>query len=98
MKFKFQGQELVLDFPKYPTWGNQAIVANLPDGEPWAVLSVNLEFIPQGCVAIPDYKLPRGIVEALQEAKIIGNLVREIPSGYVLIPVYEFLGGKDGQN
>lgn len=68
--------------------GNKAITASLSNGEPWAVLSVNLEGLTQEEVAIKNYSEGEGVYEQLVSYKIIHPAHRFLNSGNVTgIPV-----------
>ncbi len=63
-------------------------------GEPMAVATVNLpeQTIPEPLVFIKDYAENEGILDALMGAGIVSEPLGFVPSGFVEIPVCEYLG------
>lgn len=90
MTFKINGKEWdnAYFMPTEYTNGNRALVVNDDDGRLYTC-SVNPgKEIPNDCIAIKDYSENVGMVNALSEMGIIGEWVEDIPSGWVVIPVF----------
>ena len=78
------------------TNGNVAIlIESGEDEEPIMTATVNpWQEVTDDCVAIKNYSENEGIVDVLKEQGIItGKPEYEIPSGYVVIPVYKLAEG-----
>jgi hypothetical protein len=77
-----------LSLSEYPN-KRTALVLRTLDGEPMAVLSVNLPANPMTDheIAIKDYSENDGVLAALMEANIVEEPHRFIASGHVVIPV-----------
>lgn len=63
-------------------------------GEPMATASVNMPDVydpAPGEVIIKDYSENEGILKALQEAGIVGSVLRTLPAGYVEVYVCQLL-------
>lgn len=76
-------------------YSNGRIALQLMDEEgPVAVGTVNVEDveIPSDCVIVKNYSENEGMLEALQQAGIVGVVVRQIRTGFVTVPVCKYLG------
>lgn len=64
--------------------GSTALLLKSLAGEPLAVATVALEVLPDdGNVFIKNWSENSGILESLQDAGIIGPVIREVPTGFV---------------
>jgi hypothetical protein len=61
------------------------------DGEPVTTATINLpmESMKADEVAIKNYSENEGIVEALKEAGVITEKVRDVGAGFTIVPVYK---------
>lgn len=60
-------------------------------GEPIATSTVNIPGLLEGYVAVKDYSENEGMLEALQNAGIVGPTEFLMPQGFVDIPVCKLL-------
>lgn len=89
----FQGKQYLLEFEKYQTNGNTAIVLIDPEQPefPAAVATCNVMDFPieRELVGIKWWSENTGMVEALVEAGVIEPQTEfEIPSGFVTVPFH----------
>lgn len=90
-KVNYQGEKLNIQFTRYSENNNIAIRLYNEKG-PWCVATINLGVkLPDSLVAIKNYSENEGVLEALREAKIVGETVDVIPSGFVIIPIVKLL-------
>ena len=92
--FKFGQYQLVPQFGQYRNNNRVSItLLDAEDGIPFAVATVNLpdEPLEENEIAIKNHSENEGILWALQEAGIVGQVKREVQSGFVRIPIVELL-------
>jgi hypothetical protein len=92
--FKFGQYQLVPQFGQYRNNNRVSItLIDAEDGIPFAVATVNLpdEPLEENEIAIKNHSENEGILWALQEAGIVGQVKREVQSGFVRIPIVELL-------
>lgn len=95
IKVKFKQWNCIAEFSRYVD--NNRISIQLIEektAEPIATASVNLTYIKgmtDNEIAIKDYSENEGMVKALKEAGIIGELILTVQSGHVNIGIYEIL-------
>jgi Domain of unknown function (DUF4313) len=92
--FKFGQYQLVPQFGQYRNNNRISItLLDAEDGIPFAVATVNLpdEPLEENEIAIKNHSENEGILWALQEAGIVGQVKREVQSGFVRIPIVELL-------
>lgn len=92
--FKFGQYQLVPQFGQYRNNSRVSItLIDAEDGIPFAVATVNLpdEKLEENEIAIKNHSENEGILWALQEAGIVGQVKREVQSGFVRIPIVELL-------
>lgn len=83
VRTKYIDEDVVIWVEKY-TNGSTALTLFTPDGFPLATATVALEILPEeGNVFIKDWSENDGMLRALQEAKVVGPLIRSIPTGFV---------------
>lgn len=97
IKVKFKKWNCIAVFKKYAD--NHRTAIELEDektGEPIAIASVNLseKTIHKNEIAIKDYSENEGMVKALTEAGIIGDLIYSVQRGFVKIGIYQLLKTK----
>ena len=93
-KYIAEGTRAVLYWHRYHQHGNPGLQLRSEDGEPLLTASVNPDHkLPDGCIAIKTWSENEGVAQDLRDAGIIGSLVDQLPSGYVVINVYELLAG-----
>ena len=93
-QFKFGQYTLVPQYGKYRNNDRVSItLLDAEDGIPFAVATVNLpdEPMEENEVAIKNHSENEGILWALQDAGIVGEVKREVQSGFVRIPIVELL-------
>lgn len=76
-------------------YGNGRIALELYNHEgSIAIATVNCPHveIPSDCIVVKNYSENEGMLEALQEAGIVGGVVGHIHTGFVIVPVCEYLG------
>lgn len=94
-KVKFKQWNCIAEFSRYVD--NDRISIRLTEeetAEPIATASVNLTFIKgmtDNEIAIKDYVENEGMVKALKEAGIIGEIILTVQSGHVNIGIYQLL-------
>lgn len=81
---------------KFGKYRNDRLVIELIDAKdesPALVATVNLPNVNLGDkeIIIKDYSENEGVLKALQEKKIVGPIKRNIPTGWVLVPVVDLL-------
>ena len=93
-QFKFGQYTLIPQYSKYRKNDRISItLIDAEDGIQFAVATVNLPDEPMGEneVAIKNHSENEGILWALQNAGIVGEVKREVQSGFVRIPIVELL-------
>jgi len=88
---KFMGEDLQISFAEYSN-GRTAI--QLVDDEgPFAVATTNLPDVEMEDdeVAIKDYSENEGMLAALQQAGVVGDVVGVVEQGFAKIPVCKLL-------
>ena len=93
-EIKFGQYTLVLQFGQYRNNNRVSItLIDAEDGIPFAVATVNLPDEPMADneVAIKNHSENEGILWALQDAGVVGEIKREVQSGFVGIPIVELL-------
>lgn len=89
------GHELIPVVAWYNKPRNIAVSLTFQNGAPYARASMNPEVVlPEGTVAIKSWSENVGVQEALTEAGLLGKVVMRIQSGYISVPVFEWLGDK----
>lgn len=89
-KVEFLNTKLNVTITKYAGNNNTAIMLVNDEGETFSVASVNVRQLPSHLVAIKNYSEGSGIEKSLIEGGIIKNeIVNQIRSGFVEIPIYE---------
>lgn len=59
--------------------------------EPLLTVTVHLEEpIPEGCIAVKDYSENVGVLACLLELGIVTEVLDEVRSGYVMIPICRY--------
>ena len=94
IKVKFKEWNCYLEFDKYLSTDNNAIHLKEEETDEYiATASVNLSGIrlEKDEVMIKDYSENEGMLKTLVNAKIIGEPITHIQSGFVLIPVCKIL-------
>jgi len=77
----------------YPN-GSTALRLLTPDGETLAVATVALDILPdEGNVFIKNWSENEGILESLQDAGVVGPVIRELPTGFVKAQEVKLLVG-----
>lgn len=80
---KYVAGEAVIKEGTYPN-GSKALQLLAVDGEPLATATVALDVLPdEGNVFIKDWSENEGILSSLQEAGVVGPVIRSIPTGFV---------------
>ena len=75
--------EAVIKKGTYPN-GSTALQLISVDGEPLATATVALDVLPdEGNVFIKNWSENSGILESLQDAGVVGPVIRTIPTGFV---------------
>ena len=93
-EIKFGKYTLIPQFSKYRNNNRVAIsLIDAEDGIPFSIATVNLpdEPLDENEVAIKNYAENDGILWALQDAGIVGEIKRYSQSGYVTIPIVDLL-------
>jgi hypothetical protein len=81
---QYISEEAVIERRTYPN-GSTALCLDGLDGEHLAVATVALEQLPaEGHVFIKDWSENSGMLASLQAAGVIGDVVRVIPTGFVV--------------
>jgi hypothetical protein len=81
---RYISEKAVIERRTYPN-GSTALCLDSLSGEHLAVATVALEELPaEGHVFIKDWSENKGILECLQSAGVVGEVVREIPTGFVV--------------
>ena len=63
--------------------GSTALLLNSLDGERLATATVALDVLPEeGNVFIKDYSENQGILKSLQDAGVVGDVIRSVPAGF----------------
>lgn len=88
-KVNFLGEECSVRTERYAN-GRPRISLICEDGSPMAIATVNIPEveIPESTAFIKDYSENEGMVQALQEAGVIGIKLTEVSIGYVNIGLY----------
>jgi hypothetical protein len=80
---KFFAGEVVVKEGTYPN-GSKALQLVSVSGEPLATATVALDALPEeGNVFIKDWSENEGVLAALQDAGVVGPVIRSIPTGFV---------------
>jgi hypothetical protein len=81
---QYISEDAVIERRTYPN-GSTALCLDGLDGEHLAVATVALEQLPaKGNVFIKDWSENTGMLACLQDAGVIGDVVRVIPTGFVV--------------
>lgn len=81
---QYISEDAVIERRTYPN-GSTALCLDGLDGEHLAVATVALEELPaEGHVFIKDWSENTGMLACLQDAGVIGDVVRVIPTGFVV--------------
>lgn len=89
----FRGEKLTVWFSRYMNPKNIVILFKDEMEQLYGKATTNLHDVqlPDSEVLIKTWSENEGVEKVLQEAGIIGKKLREIPSGYVRVGVYELL-------
>lgn len=65
------------------------------DGIPVMVATVNIPEVPlnEGEIIIKNYSENEGVLDFLQQNGLVGEVLREVQTGFVKCPVVKYLGG-----
>ena len=89
--FKFDGETLKIRKSTYQNNGASAVFVECEDGEPYAILSCNLEAKPaNGCFWLKDWSENEPIAKALLKSGVIELTGRAVSSGFVLVKEARF--------
>ena len=97
---KYIDQDAIVTRATYPN-GSTALVLNAPSwrregGQRLAVATVALEELPgEGNVFIKDWSENEGILKALQDANVIGPVIRSVRTGFVTVQEVKLLVGEE---
>jgi len=84
----FQNREMTLTVRTYNDKTMALSFTEAETGEPWATLTVCLDFpLPYGVAAIKSYSENEGVLQCLTENNLIHTLVGNERTGYVSIPL-----------
>lgn len=88
-------QDVVITKTTYPN-GSTALVLKGVAGEQLAVATVALSELPgEGNVFIKDWSENEGILKALQDAGVVGPVIRSVPTGFVTAQEVKLLVGEE---
>jgi hypothetical protein len=79
------------------SYGNNRLALEILDSEdgiPVMVATVNIPEVPlnEGEIIIKDYSENEGVLDFLQQNGLVGEVLREVQSGFVTCPVVKYLG------
>ena len=91
MRTRFINESVVIQKATYPN-GSTALLLKSENGEPLGYATAVLEELPaNGHVFIKDWNENDGVLDALQQAGIVGPVVRSVPAGFVAAQEVELL-------
>jgi len=79
------------------SYGNNRLALEILDSEdgiPVMVATVNIPEVPlnEGEIIIKDYSENEGVLDFLQQNGLVGEVLREVQSGFVTCPIVKYLG------
>lgn len=87
-KYLYKGREVVLQWGNYVN-GNTAIdLINKNTGEQVVTVTVNIAMVDSNCIVVKNYSENTGVEDFLKEYGLVGEVVGEQRSGFVIVPVY----------